>query len=182
MSQAAPVKPAALDYAPPLPLAAAAAAPETNPVLLKKLLWLAAPIVVEQFLSMGVGLTDVYLAGHLGRQAAAATAAVGSVAYILWLIGLIAGAIGTGSTALVARAVGAKHRSLANSVCGQTVTAAVVTGVSIAVLVALGARVLATLTGLEGDAYGYALFYLRGLSLSLPFMIFMFAANACLRG
>src|SRR4051794_8904869 len=125
MSQAAPVKPAALEYAPP-PLATVV--PETNRVLLKKLLWLAAPIVVEQFLSMGVGLTDVYLAGHLGRQAAAATAAVGSVSYILWLIGLIAGAIGTGSTALIARATGARHRSLANSVCGQTVTAAVLAG------------------------------------------------------
>jgi putative MATE family efflux protein len=179
MSQAAPVKPAALEYAPP-PLATVAA--ETNPVLLKKLLWLAAPIVVEQFLSMGVGLTDVYLAGHLGRQAAAATAAVGSVSYILWLIGLIAGAIGTGSTALIARATGARHRSLANAVCGQTVIAAAVTGGSIALLFVVFARQIATITGLRGEAYDFALYYVRILSLSLPFSILLFSANACLRG
>ena len=179
MTQAAPAKPAAAEYAPP-PLATAAA--ETNWALLKKLLWLASPIVVEQFLSMGVGLTDVYLAGHLREHSVAATAAVGSVSYILWLVGLIAGAIGTGSTALVARAVGARHRSLANSVCGQTVVAAVVTGVGFALVMLLAARPIAAMTGLSGDAREFALFYVRVLSLSLPFSIFMFAANACLRG
>jgi putative MATE family efflux protein len=181
MSQTAPAQPASLDYT-AAALAVAAPEPEPRRVLLRQLLWLALPILVEQVLHMLVGLTDVYIAGHLRQNKAAATAAVGSVAYILWLIGLIAGTIGTGSTALVARAVGARHRSLANSVCGQTVTAAVVTGVTLALLVVVGARLLAALTGLEGESHRYALFYLRALSLSLPFMIFMFAANACLRG
>lgn len=181
MSQAAPATPAPAPVAPPAKNAVAAD-PVSNTRLLSQLLWLALPILVEQVLHMLVGLTDVYVAGHLREKPAAATAAVGSVSYILWLLGLIAGAIGTGSTALVARAVGARHRSLANSVCGQTVTAAAVTGVALALAVVLAARPLAALTGLRGDAHGFALFYLRGLSLALPFMIFMFAANACLRG
>ena len=130
-----------------------------------------------------VGLTDVYLAGHLRRDAVAATAAIGSIAYILWLLGLIAGAIGTGSTALVARATGARHRSLANSVCGQTVTAAALTGLALARADAASShRQIAAVTGLKGEAYGFALFYVRALSISLPFSIFLFAANACLRG
>ena len=178
MSQAAPAPPAPLQYAP----AASLTAPVSNGVLLRQLLWLALPILVEQVLHMLVGLTDVYIAGHLSEKTAAATAAVGSVSSILWLIGLIAGAIGTGSTALVARAVGARHRSLANAVCGQTVTAAVTTGAALALLVIACARPIAALTGLEGEAHGFALFYLRALSLSLPFMIFMYAANSCLRG
>jgi len=179
MSQAAPAKSSALEYAPP-PLATAAV--ETNWALFGKLLLLAGPIVVEQFLSMGVGLTDVYLAGHLRRQPAAATAAVGSVSYILWLVGLIAGAIGTGSTALISRATGARHRSLANAVCGQTVIAAAVTGVSLALLFIGFAPQIATITGLRGEAYDFALYYVRILSLSLPFSILLFSANACLRG
>src|ERR1700736_2165083 len=75
--------------------------PLSSRILLAELLWLALPVVAENMLHMMVGLTDVYLASHLPNQkvAAAATAAVGSVSYILWLIGLIAGAIGTGSTA-----------------------------------------------------------------------------------
>ena len=150
--------------------------------LLRQLLLLAVPILAEQALHSVVGLTDVYLAGHLSRDAVAATAAVGSIAYILWLLGLIAGAIGTGSTALVARATGARHRSLANSVCGQTVTTAVLTGLALAGLTALFAPQVARFTGLSGEAYTFALYYVRALAISLPFSIFLFAANACLRG
>ena len=153
-----------------------------EPSLLRQLLWLALPILAEQLLHSVVGLTDVYLAGHLRRDAVAATAAVGSVAYILWLLGLIAGAIGTGSTALVARATGAKHRSLANAVCGQTVTAAALTGLGLALFTVLFARQVASITGLSGEAYGFALYYVRALSVSLPFSIFLLAANSCLRG
>src|SRR5688572_27569872 len=156
--------------------------PPRREPLLRPLLLLALPILAEQLLHSVVGLTDVYLAGHLRENAVAATAAVGSVAYILWLLGMIAGAIGTGSTALVARATGARHRSLANSVCGQTVTAAILTGLVLTGLTLLFARQIASVTGLSGEAYGFALFYVRALAFSLPFSIFLFAANACLRG
>ena len=150
--------------------------------LLRQLLLLALPILAEQALHSVVGLTDVYLAGHLRNDAVAATAAIGSVAYILWLLGLIAGAIGTGSTALVARATGARHRSLANSVCGQTVTAAALTGLALGLLTLAFQRQIAAITGLRGEAYDFALYYVRALSLALPFNIFLLAANACLRG
>src|SRR4051812_3361445 len=152
------------------------------PPLFRQLLFLALPILAEQMLHSVVGLTDVYLAGHLRRDAVDATAAIGSIAYILWLLGLIAGAIGTGSTALVARATGARHRSLANSVCGQTVTAAVLAGVALSALTLLFAPQVAAVTGLKGQAYDFALFYVRLLSIALPFIIFLFAANSCLRG
>ena len=150
--------------------------------LLGELLWLSLPIVAENVLHMMVGLTDVYLASHLPVQAAAATAAVGSIAYILWLIGLIAGAIGTGSTAIISRAIGARHQSLANSVCGQSVTASVLVGALLAAVLIIGAAPAALMTGLTGNAYTFALFYIRILSLSLPFSILMYAASACLRG
>src|SRR5688572_15322573 len=156
--------------------------PPRREPLLRPLLLLALPILAEQLLHSVVGLTDVYLAGHLRENAVAATAAVGSVAYILWLLGMIAGAIGTGSTALVARATGARHRSLANSVCGQTVTSAALTGIVLTGLTLLFSRQIASITGLSGEAYAFALYYVRALSVALPFMIFLFAANACLRG
>ena len=151
-------------------------------LLFVELLWLALPIVAENMLHMLVGLTDVYLASHLPAQAAAATAAVGSISYVLWLIGLIAGAIGTGSTAIIARAIGARHQSLANSVCGQSVTASILIGTLLAGLCIVGAVPASLMTGLTGDAYHFALFYVRILSLALPFSILMYAASACLRG
>ena len=92
------------------------------------------PVVIEQLLSMTVGLTDVWLAGHLGAQSADATAAVGSISYFLWLIGLVTGTINAGSTAIIARAMGARHKSLANKVCGQSVAAAMLLGIALAAL------------------------------------------------
>ncbi len=101
---------------------------------------------------MLVGLTDVYLASHLpiAAVAAAATAAVGSITYVLWLIGLLAGAIGTGSTAIIARTIGARHQSLANSVCGQSVLASILTGLGMTGIVLFFARPIADLMGLGG--------------------------------
>lgn len=179
MTQAAP---AAMDSTAPPGRGRVSPARPPEPSLLRQLLWLALPILAEQVLHSVVGLTDVYLAGHLRKDAVAATAAVGSVAYILWLLGLIAGAIGTGSTALIARATGARHRSLANSVCGQTVTTAALTGVALTAFTVLFSRQVASITGLTGEAYDFALFYVRALSLALPFSIFLYAANSCLRG
>lgn len=157
-------------------------APPSNRRLLGRLLWLALPVMAEQILHMVVGLTDVYLANHLRGDAAAATAAVGTIAYILWFIGMIVGAIGTGSTAIIARAVGARHRSLANSVCGQSVTAALILGIFLAAFFYLAAGPLSYMTGLSAPAREFALIYLRLLCISLPFSTVMFIAGASLRG
>ena len=150
--------------------------------LLRTLIFLSLPILAENLLHMLVGFTDTWLAGHLREGSKAATAAVGSVAYILWLVNLLASAIATGATAIVARAIGARHRSLANSVCGQAIGAAAIMGLVTAGLFAALAAHLARLTGLTGVAYEYAHFYFQAMSLSLPFSVVTVAAGACLRG
>src|SRR3954468_1220917 len=91
--------------------------------LLRELVLLPGPVFAEQVLHMLVGLNDTYLANHVVRitgdmtvaevaasrgQMAAAAAAVGTVSYILWFVGLITGAVGSGATAIIARATGAK--------------------------------------------------------------------------
>src|SRR3954468_13542689 len=127
-------------------------APAGDRALLRYLLALAAPVVVEQVLSMTVGLTDVWLAGHLRSNSAEATAAVGSISYFLWLIGLITGTINAGSTAIIARAIGARHKSLANKVCGQSVAAAMLLGLTLAVLLFVFSESVARFTGLRGES------------------------------
>jgi len=158
------------------------ATPESTAMLLRRLVLLSAPVLVEHVLHMVVGLTDTYLANHVNTDAAAATAAVGTIAYVLWFIGLAVGAIGTGSTAIIARATGARHRRLANSVCGQSVTAAVALGLILAVVMYLAAPYIAKLSGLSPVAQGYATSYLRTMSIAMPFTTLMFIANSCLRG
>jgi len=170
-------------YQPPL-LAQAKA--EDNARLLRQLIWLSVPVLAENALHMLVGFTDTWLANHLPdtpNLRPAAASAVGTISYLIWFIGLIVGAIATGSTALIARAVGARHRSLANSVCGQSVVLAILLGLVLGVLFYLCADQLVIATRLQGSAaQHFAGGYARMLSISLPFNTLMLVANACLRG
>ena len=138
-------------------------------LLLRQLLWLALPVLAENVLHIFVGLNDTYLAAHLPANASHATAAVGLVTYVIWLLGLLAGAIGSGSTAIIARAMGAKHQRVANSVCGQSVTAAFLAGIVATALIAMFASPLARAMGLkpENPAMEFTVFYLRILGLSI---------------
>lgn len=170
---------------------------ESTGALLGKLLILAAPVLVEQVLHSFAGLADTWIANHVTpltptmtatevaaarQQMTAAGAAVGTIAYLLWFVGLIAGAVGTGSTAIIARATGARHRSLANSICGQSIGLTVIVGIVMAGIVYLGAGPIANATGLHGQAVEYARIFVRIIAAGLPFMLVLMVANACLRG
>ncbi len=164
--------------------------------LWKRVLLLALPVAIEQLLHSVVGFTDSYLANNLivlsGLEGQALTdarianqnaaAAVGSVAYILWFIGLLSGTVGTGATALIARAIGAKHKSLANSVAGQAVIAAVGVGVVFSIIAWFLAPLIAPWVRLPVEAQGLFVEYLRIVAPAMPFAILMFACGACLRG
>src|SRR5258706_2442573 len=158
---------------------------EDNRQLLRQLVWLSVPVLAENVLHLFVSLTDTYLANHLPDPPdlrPAAASAVGTIGYLIWFMGLIVGAIATGSTALIARAVGARHRSLANSVCGQAVLVAILPGIVLAILLYIGADQLVIATRLQGPAKHFARSYARMLAISLPFNTLMLVANACLRG
>ena len=97
------------------------------------------PVFAEHALHIMVGWNDTYLANHIHRFDAmpiaaartnevAAGAAVGSISYILWFVAILVSAVGTGSTAIISRAIGAKHRSLANSICGQSISLGIIIG------------------------------------------------------
>jgi putative MATE family efflux protein len=150
--------------------------------LLRELLRLALPVLGEHVLHMMVGLNDTYLANHLPQNRAAATAAVGSISYIFWFVAIFCSAIGTGSTAIIAREVGARHRRRANSACGQSMLFAAFVGVSLGLFILTSSRPIAYVVGLQGAAHDYALSYLRMLSPSVPFVVLMLVANSCLRG
>src|SRR5258706_2547840 len=158
-----------------------AAAPPSS--LLRVVLALALPALAEQIFNFLVGLNDTWLANNFPKAIApSATAAVGTISYLLWFIGLIVSAVGTGSTALISRAKGARHKRIANSVCGQSVAAALVLGIVVGRVLYWWAWVWVGVTGLSAGGRAFALSYLRMLAVSVPFLTVMFVANACLRG
>lgn len=159
-------------------------------------MWLSLPVLAEHALHILVGMTDTYIANHLidtsglsgealeeaHRLNAAAGAAVGSVTYMLWFVGLIVSSIGTGSTAIIARAIGARHRRLANKVCGQSILTAGIAGVGLGVGLGCLASQITSWASLEGDAGAFFTQYLQILAFGCPLAVLMFTANASLRG
>ena len=82
----------------------------TDPSLARRVLTLAWPAVAEQMLVMMISLVDFYIVGHLG---AAALNGVGLGGQMLFLTQAFLSAVGVGSTALVARHIGAQGREKA---------------------------------------------------------------------
>ena len=148
--------------------------------LMRALVLLAAPLCLENLLHIFVGLTDTYLANRLDTAAAAA---IGPVTYVTWFLGLTTGAVGTGSTALISRATGARDRRTARSAVGQSILLAVALGAVLGVVLFTLADPLSKLFGLEDPkAQAHIATYLRVLGVGVPLATSTFIGNACLRG
>ncbi len=152
--------------------------------LLSQLLLLALPVLAENMLHMAVGIVDTYLANKLKvvTDRAPAGAAVGTITYFLWFFGLLVSSVGAGTTAIISRAKGARHRSMANSVTGQSMSAAVLLGIVMGIAIFLLTGPIISFTGLKGAAPAFAIPYLRMLALTLPFTMAMQIAGSCQRG
>lgn len=145
----------------------------------RQLFWLALPVLGEQLLVLGVGQFDTFLAGQISKTA---TAAVGVAAYVGWAATLLFSLVGTGTTALVARAWGAHDRASGNHLFNQSVPLAVTIGLLALGLIWNGAPALATFQNQNGAAHEIAVNYLRMDALSHPFSSLTLVGGAALRG
>lgn len=156
------------------------------PASVRVLLAIALPTLAEQFLSVAIGFTDTWVAGHTGDTDAyhgAAAAAVGAMTYLQWFAGLMTAAFNAGAMAVIARAVGARRPRLANRVAGTVCSGAVVVGVAIAVLFFSAAPFLVRfLFRLEGLAAEMGAQYLRIMSITIFMQTVGQVGMACLRG
>ena len=147
--------------------------------LVKDALRLALPATGEQILSLLVGLVDTFLVGHLG---AASLAAVGLSNQWVMLVMTFFGAVGTGTTALIARATGAGDETLAQRTLRQSLLLGLLLGFLASFLAYSLAGSAIALLGAKEDASGLAIVYLRTVALVLPLSGLMFIGNAAMRG
>jgi putative MATE family efflux protein len=147
---------------------------------------LAWPVLVQQFLIVAVDLSDFFLAGwfrppdpsqHVAYQAAQTTAG-----YLAWLITCFTVFVTVGSTALVARFVGARDDAAAVHATNQSITLAVFFGLLGTVGGLAGVEGLVRLLGLHGDAAVFGASYLRPIFALLAFQVIEQAGIACLVG
>ena len=139
--------------------------------------------LLEQFMAYLVGTVDLSLAGHLdGSLQVPATDALGVTGYVGWLMNMVHSSVGVGSTALIARAVGGRHRRLANAVVGQSLVLALISGLLVGVLIFSLAETIGRTAGLKGASLAFSVSYLRIVAVSSPLSAVLLAGAACLRG
>jgi MATE family multidrug resistance protein len=148
-------------------------------IIRRDVLRLALPAMGEQLLSMMVGIVDTFLVGHLG---AAPLAAVGLANQWVMLATTLFASIATGSTALIARFIGARKPEDADQVLRQSVIVGALIGVIATVLGMCLARPAVMLLGAPVEIIDLSTDYLRVVSSILLFSTLMFIGNASLRG
>ncbi len=141
---------------------------------------LALPVLGEQFCNILVGLVDTFLAGRMLSKEA--IAAVGIASYVSWLATMLSGFIGVGSTALIARAVGAGDSRLANKLANQSMGLAGFLGFAMMVILLVMASFLPQLLGLPTEAAAMTARYLRIDAFGQFLYAYLLIGAACLRG
>ena len=150
----------------------------TRGPLLRTLFRLATPVVVMQACHTAFHLVNVMWVGRLG---AAATAAVTTSFFLLWTLWAIADVTGVGTTATVARHVGAGERARAGHAAAQGFLLAGLTGIVVALFGRLGlAPVFATI-GTAPDVSALAVAYLSILVLGAPLSMLYVWAESTMR-
>lgn len=124
----------------------------------KTILTIAWPAMLEQLLACMASLVDTAMVGSLG---ATATASVAVNITLVWVANGLMGALGTGFSYMIARAVGEKNLKKTQSLGLQSITCAVCAGLFLFVLILCLHQRLPVWMGAEQDVIPYARVYLR---------------------
>lgn len=141
---------------------------------------LLAPLVVEQFLAVTVGMADTMMVSYAGE---AAISGVSLVDMLNLLIINIFAALATGGAVVISQYLGARDVESAKNGAGQLFHLAALAGVGIMALALAFARpLLGLLFGqIEPDVMDAALLYLRISAASYPFIALYNAGAALFR-
>lgn len=154
---------------------------ESCAVMRQKVLRLAGPAIVENLLHTMVGVVDTAMVGRLGAYA---LAAVGLANQIFNISLTVFAALATGSTALVARFIGANEKEEAAEVARQSlVMGFALAGSLLVILVSFGPTILRLLFRRSEEAVLYhGGVYVRIVASALILNFILIIINAILRG
>ena len=147
--------------------------------LIRSVIRLAWPVVVQQVSFSMVQLVDTALVGHLGEDSLAGVRLAGQ---IFWFSQAGMVALAVGSTAVIARNVGAGRPELASSTLRNTLLMALGWGMLVALAMwFLGSGWLGLL-GAEEEARHQGTVYLKAAAVGMPFWSLVYAGSASLQG
>ena len=146
----------------------------------RKIFDMAWPATVEAVLQMMIGMVTSALIGQIGTIAIGASGLGRRLTQLVWAI---FAAVGTGSTVMVARSIGADNQKAANRYADQAMLLTLVIIVSLTgFLFAFPEWLIKTMYGASGELLENATVYLRITALGVPFMSIMQVSGALMRG
>ena len=140
---------------------------------------LAGPSIVDNLLVTLVSMADMIMVGRLGADA---IAAVGLSNQPMFFALASFMALNVGSTALVARLVGARDHDGANSAARQSMVISAMLGALIGVIGFTWAPQILAFMGAEPDAMGRGIPYLRIVMVGVPFNVVAMNLTSVMRG
>lgn len=151
----------------------------TEENLHRNILKLALPAALENLLHMAVFIVDILIIGRLGTAPVAAVGLAGALSFIL---SMIFSALNVGTTALVARGMGAGAKEEAQRVAGQSLFLSVILGLIISPLVFFFAEKFLTVMSAEFDVVELGAPYLRIISSFFILRLIILTGSSIFRG
>src|SRR3990170_4147506 len=147
--------------------------------LLRSVIRLAWPVVVQQVSFSMVQLVDTALVGHLGEDALAGVRLAGQI-FGFSRAGLVAVAIG--ATAIIARSVGAGEPQLASKTLRNAIAMAALWGLAMGLVMWFFGGWGLGMLGAEAGAQHQGTVYLKAAAVGMPLWSLVYAGSASLQG
>lgn len=146
----------------------------------KFLIKLVLPLVIEQILSVSVGMADMIMVSGAGETAVSGVSLVNTISNLLIYVFT---ALATGGAVVAAQAIGAKQKETANIVSNQLILICFAVAVVItAICVLLNRQILGLIYGkVEKDVMENAVIYFYITAFSFPFISVYYGATALFR-
>jgi putative MATE family efflux protein len=149
----------------------------------RPMLRIAMPALAEEFLVLLVTWTDWFLASrYLVEDGDATKAAMGLMAYLMWLIPSMFAVVAIGATALISRRVGEQDLGSASRTANQAYVVGAIFALGLTALTFFWGAEFIALMQLKSDAARFAEQYLRIVTPLIPLIMCSQIGAACLRG
>ena len=146
----------------------------------KYLIALVFPLIVEQILSVMVGMADMIMVSGAGETAVSGVSLVNTIANLLIYV---FSALASGGAVVAAQALGAKKKDMAEKVSNQLILVCLISGVAIAAFsLAMNKFILNLIYGnVEQAVMDNAIIYFYITAFSFPFLAVYFGSTALFR-
>lgn len=147
--------------------------------MIKTILILAIPVVIENFFQMILGFVDTLFVSKLGLIEVTAVGVTNAILAVYFAIFM---AIGVSANVYIAKYTGAGKQERVKKVTSQAILLAVITGILFGIITLFLSKQLLMLMGVEPEVLIVANSYFRIIGIPSIFISLMFVLSSILRG